>query len=265
MRRSSARYGSGHLHRQLVRRAVPQPQALRDRGSERIRGRWSPALDSPSTRRRSSESRCSNAAIPDAAKLATFRYWGLRRNTIQPREPGCGWRRTSRRASRSPWQIPRGCSRSSMAMADTVAPTYMTVRLPCVAADDRDPPCRRGRMRIPSVIRPGRRVRERRRGTLRTGRATARSALQRLRSSAGSSATTRSRSAWSPTLPAPRPAHLSGFSAAATEAGRSRVVGGLHFEFSNQDGASAGRSVAAEVLDNALLVERGPTRRRLPL
>ncbi|MEY2468283.1 MAG: hypothetical protein QOF21_981 [Actinomycetota bacterium] len=38
------------------------------------------------------------------------------------------------------------------------------------------------------------------------------------------------------------------FSAAAAEAGASRVLGGLHFEFSNQAGLAAGRAVAAEVL-----------------
>jgi hypothetical protein len=50
-----------------------------------------------------------------------------------------------------------------------------------------------------------------------------------------------------------------GFSAAAAEAGRSRVFGGQHFEFSNQAGLGLGRGVAGEVLATALLVERGPT------
>src|SRR5262249_30372696 len=36
------------------------------------------------------------------------------------------------------------------------------------------------------------------------------------------------------------------FSAAEIEAGRSRVVGGIHFEFSNQAGLAAGHGVAAE-------------------
>ncbi|MEU8820517.1 vanadium-dependent haloperoxidase [Actinoplanes sp. NPDC048796] len=50
-----------------------------------------------------------------------------------------------------------------------------------------------------------------------------------------------------------------GFSAAAAEAGRSRVYGGQHFEFSNQAGLSTGRGVAAEVLATRLLVRNGPT------
>jgi hypothetical protein len=42
------------------------------------------------------------------------------------------------------------------------------------------------------------------------------------------------------------------FSAAAAEAGRSRVLGGQHFEFSNQAGLRAGRLVADEVFETAL-------------
>jgi membrane-associated phospholipid phosphatase len=52
-----------------------------------------------------------------------------------------------------------------------------------------------------------------------------------------------------------------GFSAAAAEAGRSRVFGGQHFEFSNQAGLALGRSVAREVLATALLTVDGPTHR----
>ncbi|TWP47973.1 vanadium-dependent haloperoxidase [Lentzea tibetensis] len=50
-----------------------------------------------------------------------------------------------------------------------------------------------------------------------------------------------------------------GFSAAAAEAGRSRVFGGQHFEFSNQAGLAIGRNVATEVLANRLLKRTGPT------
>ncbi|MEO6088438.1 MAG: vanadium-dependent haloperoxidase [Umezawaea sp.] len=49
------------------------------------------------------------------------------------------------------------------------------------------------------------------------------------------------------------------FSAAAAEAGRSRVFGGLHFEFSNQAGLAIGRNVASEVLATRLLRRMGPT------
>lgn len=50
-----------------------------------------------------------------------------------------------------------------------------------------------------------------------------------------------------------------GFAAAATEAGRSRVYGGQHFEFSNQAGLGVGRGVAGEVLAGRLLRLEGPT------
>ncbi|WP_307831113.1 vanadium-dependent haloperoxidase [Nucisporomicrobium flavum] len=50
-----------------------------------------------------------------------------------------------------------------------------------------------------------------------------------------------------------------GFAAAAAEAGRSRVYGGQHFEFSNQAGLGIGRGVAGEVLATRLLRLHGPT------
>jgi hypothetical protein len=56
-----------------------------------------------------------------------------------------------------------------------------------------------------------------------------------------------------------RPRSYSSFSQAETEAGRSRVLGGIHFEFSNQAGIQTGRGVAGEVLTTALLRAHGPT------
>ncbi|MEV0383979.1 vanadium-dependent haloperoxidase [Nonomuraea sp. NPDC050643] len=50
-----------------------------------------------------------------------------------------------------------------------------------------------------------------------------------------------------------------GFSAAAADAGRSRVAGGLHFSFSNFDGLAMGADVAAEILARRLLLTSGPT------
>jgi hypothetical protein len=50
-----------------------------------------------------------------------------------------------------------------------------------------------------------------------------------------------------------------GFSTAAGEAGRSRVYGGQHFEFSNQAGLGIGRAVAGEVLRTRLLYRTGST------
>ncbi len=45
------------------------------------------------------------------------------------------------------------------------------------------------------------------------------------------------------------------FSQAAAEAGRSRIYGGIHYEFSNQDGQSLGRAVADEVLERFSLAD----------
>ena len=42
-----------------------------------------------------------------------------------------------------------------------------------------------------------------------------------------------------------------GFWAAANEAGKSRIYGGIHFEFDNADGLMMGRAVAENVIDNA--------------
>ncbi len=51
----------------------------------------------------------------------------------------------------------------------------------------------------------------------------------------------------------PETRHYDSFSDAAREAGRSRVLGGIHFEFSNVAGLEAGRAIASEVLGRALL------------
>ena len=48
-------------------------------------------------------------------------------------------------------------------------------------------------------------------------------------------------------------------SQAADEAGESRVVGGIHFEFDNQAGLAVGRKLGAFVAKNVL---QGPDNRR---
>jgi hypothetical protein len=49
------------------------------------------------------------------------------------------------------------------------------------------------------------------------------------------------------------------FSAAAEEAGQSRLDGGVHFRFSHQDAQAAGRAIAAEIAATSMLRRRGPT------
>jgi membrane-associated phospholipid phosphatase len=56
------------------------------------------------------------------------------------------------------------------------------------------------------------------------------------------------------------PRDYPGFSAAADEAGRSRVYGGQHFPFSDRAGQAIGRGVGREVLTTALLYRTGPAR-----
>jgi hypothetical protein len=46
-----------------------------------------------------------------------------------------------------------------------------------------------------------------------------------------------------------------GFAEAASEAGRSRIYGGIHYEFDNREGQLLGAAVAREVLRTRLLPE----------
>jgi len=61
------------------------------------------------------------------------------------------------------------------------------------------------------------------------------------------------------TAPGGRARTYAAFSAAADEAGRSRVFGGQHFPFSDQAGQAIGRAVGHEVLATRLLRAHGPT------
>jgi hypothetical protein len=55
------------------------------------------------------------------------------------------------------------------------------------------------------------------------------------------------------------PRRYESFSQIEAEAGWSRILGGIHFDFSNQAGLQTGRGVADEVLATALLHTHGPT------
>jgi len=203
-----------------------------------------------------------NAAIPDAEKLATFQYWSLGTGTSQP--PGA-WIQIALGVSNDRQlelsQMARLFALLSMAMADTVAPTYQT------------------KFQFHSW-RPATAIRE---------------------ADTDDNPNTIADAGWSPRAGGigGTPEHWSGhssfagagarvlagffcqdnipftlttdsapggqarsypsFSAAETEMGRSRVLGGIHFEFSNQAGLTAGHGVAAEVLARKLLLQSGPT------
>jgi hypothetical protein len=47
------------------------------------------------------------------------------------------------------------------------------------------------------------------------------------------------------------------FSAAANEAGRSRIYGGIHYEFDNREGLAIGKAIAEEVFRTRLVVDEG--------
>jgi hypothetical protein len=61
------------------------------------------------------------------------------------------------------------------------------------------------------------------------------------------------------TAPGGRARTYAAFSAAAEEAGRSRIFGGQHFPFSDRAGQTAGRALGYEVLATRLLRVHGPT------
>jgi hypothetical protein len=202
-----------------------------------------------------------NAAIPNQAYLDTFNFWALAAGTVQP--PG-EWIRIGLNVT-STLTLPlpekaRLFALLAMALADTVAPTttakftYQHWR-PATAIREADTDGNPNTDPDPSwAPRAG--------GIGGTPQQTSGHSSF---SAAGAGAlagffcrdnipfTHASDSA--PTAPRTYP----GFSAAATEAGRSRVVGGIHFEFGNQDGLTTGRGVAAEILAKKLLRRIGPT------
>ena len=51
-----------------------------------------------------------------------------------------------------------------------------------------------------------------------------------------------------------------GFAEAAREAGRSRIYGGIHFQFSNDDGREAGKGIGREVVKTRLVAEEDEKR-----
>jgi hypothetical protein len=204
-----------------------------------------------------------NAANPDPAKLDTFRYWSLGANTDQP--PGA-WVQVAEAVSQSQAlslaDTARLLALETMTMADTVAPTYKTkfiydswrptAAIRQIGLDDANPN---------TTADP-------------TWSARAGSAGSSPEHWSGHSSFSASAaevlggffcndhiafSLVTDSAPGGGARSYPSFSAAAAEAGRSRVVGGLHFEFSNQAGLSAGRAIAGEVLAGALLVEQGAT------
>lgn len=201
-------------------------------------------------------------AVADPAADATYAYWSLGGGTSQP--PGA-WVQVAQvvSAARS---LPladtaRLFALESMALADTVAPTYSTKYAyrfwrPTTAIRQADPA-----LNADTVPNPAWTARAGSIGSSPehfSGHSTFSAAAAAVlggffcRDDMAFTLTTDSApGSLSRTYPS--------FSAAAAEAGRSRVLGGLHFEFSNQRALAAGNGVAAEVLATSLLRTRGDT------
>jgi hypothetical protein len=195
-----------------------------------------------------------DAARPDPAALATFRFWSLGGRTSQP--PGA-WVQIAGIISSdrvlSLTDTTRLFALQSLAMADTVAPTYETKH-------------------AYHFWRPQTAIRE---AHLDGNDATVAESTWSPR--AGGPGTSPEHTSGHSSFSAAGAAAIAGFfctddipfafvsdsangevrsypslSAAAAEAGRSRILGGIHFEFSNTAGLDAGRAIANEVLTTAL-------------
>jgi membrane-associated phospholipid phosphatase len=203
-----------------------------------------------------------NKAILDAGKLNTFTYWSLGGGTSQP--PGA-WIQVGFRVTEShPLTLAdktRLFALVSMAMVDTVAPTYTTKFVyrhwrPATAIREADtdgnPFTDPDPTWVPRATNIGTSPEYWSGHSSFSGAGAA--ALAGFFCADNIAFTLVTDSA-----PGGQGRMYSSFSAAADEAGLSRVVGGIHFNFSNLEGLASGRAVAAEILANKLLLERGPT------
>lgn len=203
-----------------------------------------------------------DAAIPDAAKLDTFRFWSLAAGTAQP--PGA-WLQVALTVGGARGlditQKARLLALVSMALSDSVAPTVMTKFVyrhwrPATAIREADtdgnPQTDPNTTWAP---RAG-------------GIGTSPEYWSGHSSFSAAAATTLAGffcnddipfSLATDSAPGGTPRSYASFSAAAVEAGASRTLGGIHFRVGNEDGLSAGRAVAREVLSKSLLRVLGPT------
>jgi hypothetical protein len=208
-----------------------------------------------------------NAANVDAGKLATFQYWSLGGGSSQP--PGA-WIQVGLAVTDDDNRLPlpemaRLFALVSVAMSDTVAPTVMTKFTyrhwrPATAIREADTDgnpltdpdsswCPRSSPTCSNI-----------------GTSPEYWSGHSSFSAAGAAALAGffcndsiAFSLVTDSAPGGQARTYPSFSAAAAEAGRSRVVGGIHFEFSNQEGLAYGRAVAAEILAHKLLRRDGAT------
>ena len=203
-----------------------------------------------------------NAAIPDADKLATFQFWNLPAGTSQP--PGAWIQIALAVTNDRPLELTKMArlfALLSMAMCDTVAPTYQTKFLfhfwrPATAIREADTDGNPNTTADPSWSPRAGGIG----GTPEhwSGHSSFAGAAARVLAgffcddNISFTITTDS-------APGGQARTYPSFSAAEAAMGRSRVVGGIHFEFSNQAGIAAGHGVASEVLSHKLLLKRDRT------
>jgi PAP2 superfamily len=204
------------------------------------------------------------SAAENAQKLGTFQFWAFGNNTSQP--PGAWIQVALAVLGTHPLDLPdatRLLALETMAMADTVAPTFMTKFVfhhwrPTTAireatSDGNDL----------TIQEDGWTSRGGVGGTPEywSGHSSFSAAAAQVLAGFFCDDNISFTFTADTTAPFPpnQPRSYPSFSAAAEEAGISRIYGGLHFPFSNQDGLIAGRGVAREILANKLLLLRGET------
>lgn len=202
-----------------------------------------------------------NAAIPDDTALATYNFWSLGAGTSQP--PGAWIQVALAVAERSSLRLPdmtRLFALLSMALSDTVAPTVMTKYQfhfwrPATAIQEADTDGNMFTDADPSwAPRAG-------------GIGTSPEYWSGHSIFSGAAAGVLAAFYCADDIPfelstdsgAGEVRRYARFSDAATEAGLSRVLGGIHFQFSNIEALAKGRAIAAEIVANKLLKRRGQT------
>jgi hypothetical protein len=246
---------SGVQFRNLTPFVIANPDGYVDAGP--------PALASKAYADAFNEVKVLGSATPfDQAKSDTFAYWSLGGRTNQP--PG-GWLQVAEAVSAArALSLPdtaRLFALQSMAMADTVGPTYETKYVfrfwrPTTAIQQADTDGNKKTDPAPTwAPRAGSPGSSPEHWSGHSSFSAAGATVL-----AGFFCSDRIRfSLRTDTAPGGQPRAYDRFSTAALEAGRSRVYGGLHFQFSNQAGLVAGLGIGSEVLSKALLLRSGPT------
>jgi hypothetical protein len=203
-----------------------------------------------------------DAAIPDAAKLDTFRFWSLAAGTSQP--PGA-WVQVALTVAGARGleitQKARLLALVSMALADSVAPTVMTKFVhrhwrPATAIREADTDGNPLTDPNPTWAP--------RAGGIGTSPEYWSGHSSFSAAGAGALAAFFCKddipfSLTTDSAPGGIARTYPSFSAAAAEAGASRTFGGIHFRFGNEDGLAAGHAIAREVASRSLLRVLGPT------